>query len=799
MSDAPTLAPGWPGIEPRWTSSTKSAVGTAMGEASRVWFTASHGILNEIYFPEVDTACTRDAGFIVTAPDFLSEEKRHCRHAVEWLAPGVPAFRFRNTCTLGRYLIEKRICTSPEYDVVLQQVRFTPLVGTLADYRLTLLLSPHLGNHGAGNTGWVGQQKGDGILYAQRERYALAVASSVDWARRTAGFAGPDDAWHDLQRHGRLTRLFDRAENGNVALAGEIDLVGCGGEFVLAIGFGGDPDTAALHARASLAELYDDVERRYEAPWQRWQKSLVPLDEPVGAVGPNLYRASAAVMKSHMSMNCDGGAIASLSIPWGASVGDGNLGGYHLVWPRDMVETAGGLLATGAHEDMRAMLRFLSVTQEQDGHWPQNMWLNGTSYWSGLQLDETAFPILLVDLALRENAAGTGGPGAWWDMVHRAAEYVVMHGPATDQDRWEEDAGYSPFTLAVAIAGLLAAADLADQAGEAALGVWFRDTADDWNASIEEWTYAAGTPLADRCGVAGYYVRIGSRDPAESPPLGVVGLKNRGADLTRIPASEMVSGDALALVRFGLRDALDPKMVDTVRVIDAMLLTETRNGPTWRRYNEDGYGEHEDGSPFDGTGIGRGWPLLAGERAHYELAAGRIAEAERLAATMRRQAGSEGFLPEQVWDAPDIPDLELYNGRPAGSAMPLVWAHAEYVKLLRSLRDGRVFDRPPQPAARYLDRVNVPRVSAWSFAHSRPTMAAGRRLRIDVPRPAIIRWTTDAWTTWTDTPTSPMAPGAASAELETTSLGAGRAVDFTFNWTETGTWEGRNFTIMAAG
>ena len=797
MTETGRPAPGWPGIEPRWTSSTKSAVGTAMGEASRVWFTASHGILNEIYFPEVDTACLRDAGFIVTAADFLSEEKRHCAHAVEWLAPGIPAFRFRNTCNLGRYVIEKRICTSPEYDVVLQHVRFTPLIGTLADYTLTLLLSPHLGNHGAGNTGWLGQQKGQDVFLAQRDRYALAAASTADWVRRTAGFAGPEDAWHDLQDNGRLTRIYDRAENGNIALAGEIDLVGCGGEFVIAIGFGGDPETAALHARAALADPYDDVERRYAAPWHTWQDGLVALDEPPDSAGLPLYRSSAAVMKSHMSMNCDGGSIASLSVPWGSSKGDGDLGGYHLVWPRDMVETASGLLAIGAHEDMRAMLRFLAVTQEQDGHWPQNMWLNGTAYWNGIQLDETAFPILLVDLAVREGAAGTRGAATWWDMVRRAAVYVAMHGPRTGQDRWEEDGGYSPFTLAVAISGLLAAADLAVGFNEPALAAWLRDTADDWNSSIEKWTYAAGTPLADRCGVTGYYVRIGSAD-AVAPPLGMVDLKNRGTDRTKIAAADMVSVDALALVRFGLRDAHDPRILDTIRVIDALLLTETPNGPTWHRYNEDGYGEHEDGSPFDGTGIGRGWPLLAGERAHYEIAAGNEAFALRLAAAMRRQAGLGGFLPEQVWDAPDIPELELYNGSPSGSAMPLVWAHAEYAKLLHSLKDGRIFDQPPQTAARYLSQVNRPRISAWSFAHQPPTMVAGRTLRLDLPRPATIRWTADAWVTSTDTATATIAPGAHAADIATAGLGPARTVEFTFLWKDSGRWEGRNFQISVA-
>ncbi|TGV96463.1 glucan 1,4-alpha-glucosidase, partial [Mesorhizobium sp. M2D.F.Ca.ET.145.01.1.1] len=125
------------------------------------------------------------------------------------------------------------------------------------------------------------------------------------------------------------------------------------------------------------------------------------------------------------------------------------------------------------------------------------------------------------------------------------------------------------------------------------------------------------------------------------------------------------------------------------------------------RYNSDGYGEHEDGAPFDGTGQGRPWPLLAGERAHYELAAGRKDEAASLLDALERSAGPGGLLPEQVWDGADIPERELLHGKPSGSAMPLVWAHSEHIKLLRSLRDGAVFDMPPQGVKRYIENKTI--------------------------------------------------------------------------------------------
>lgn len=799
MSDtiASSYAPGWPGIEARWTSAAKSGVGTALGDGSRVWFTTSHGILNEIYYPEIDTACLRDAGLLVTGPDgFFSEEKRDCTHAVESIVPGVPAIIMRNSCVHGNYEIEKRICTSPDYDAVLQNIRFTPHHGSLGDYRVTLLLSPHLGNHGMGNTGWIGTHKGDPILFASRDPFVLAVACTAPMVNRTATFSGSQDAYQDVRANGKITRVYERAENGNIALACELDLSECDGECTIAISISSEAHTAAIHARAALYDTYEINERRYVKAWKKWQDELLPLDEPSSESKPHLYRSSTAVMKTHMSMNCDGGAIASLSVPWGNTKGDGDLGGYHLVWPRDMVETAGGLLAAGAHHEMRSMLRFLAVTQERNGCWPQNMWLSGASYWNGMQLDETAFPILLVDHARRENALTDNTLEQSWPMVRRAATYVVMHGPTTEQDRWEENGGYAPFSMAVAIAALLCAADLADIAEESEFAKLLRDTADAWNDSIEHFTYARGTSLAREHGVDGYYVRIGSSafEDIANPTGGVMQVKNRSGGESSIDRAALVSVDALALVRFGLRSAHDPRIRNTIQVIDAMLKCETNTGPTWLRYNEDGYGEHEDGRAYDGTGIGRGWPLLAGERAHYEIAAGNIEGAQLLASVMRAQANAGALLPEQVWNASDIPELELFNGEATGSAMPLVWAHSEYVKVLRSLREGRVFDCPPQTGARYVVGSNTPRVAVWRLDARIAELVVGRVLRLDFEKAVVVRWSVDEWHTTTDSVAIQVRPGLWVVELATAGASIGTVVRFTAR-SEDG-WAGEDFSLI---
>ena len=264
-------------------------------------------------------------------------------------------------------------------------------------------------------------------------------------------------------------------------------------------------------------------------------------------------------------------------------------------------------------------------------------------------------------------------------MVRRAAAFIVRNGPVTQEDRWKEDPGYSPFTLAVEIAALLTAARLAELNGEPAIASYLRETADAWNTSIERWTYVQNTDLAQQVGVEGYYVRIAPPKAAKasSPAAGFVPIKNRPQGQSQEPASQIVSPDALALVRFGLRAADDPRILNTVKVIDALLKVDTPFGPAWHRYNDDGYGEHEDGSPFDGTGVGRAWPLLTGDRAHYELAGRHFDEANRLMEVLKSFSNDGGLIPEQVWDSPDVPEKELFFGQPSGSAMPLVWAHAE--------------------------------------------------------------------------------------------------------------------------
>jgi glucoamylase len=765
-----------------------------------VWFTIGQGVLNEVYYPDVDHACVRDIQFLTSdGKDFFSEERKDTNSEIAYLAAGAPAFKLVNTCGKGRYRIEKEILTDPHRDVVLQQVRFIPLQYSLSHYHLFALLSPHLENHGSDNTAFIDDYKGVPMLFAERESTALALASSAPWLMRSVGYVGVSDGWQDIHDHKQMAWTYTRAENGNVALTGEVDLQSCRGEFLLALGFGGTPAEAAHRARASIINGFSLAKSVYVSQWQAWQRNL-PFFSNLRDNEAHLPLVSSCVLRAHEAKSLPGALISSLSIPWGFAKGDDDLGGYRLVWPRDLVEAAGALLALGAKEDVHRILRYLRTTQEAEGHWPQNMHIDGSKYWHGVQLDETAFPILLVDLARRNEALESDDLVQLWPMVKKAAGFIIRTGPAAGVERCDEEAAYSPFTLAVEIASLLAAADVADTSGQAELAAYFRQTADCWNSNIERWTYMKDTELARRLDIEGYYARFVPSDlnanAAAAPQFD--SIEHHVPDYLKAPLAHMISSDFLALVRLGLRMPDDPRIANTVKAVDVLLRVETPTGPMWRRFNNDTYGEHEDGSPFDGSGRGRLWPLLVGERAHYELAAGRRREAERLLNVLEQCANAGGMIPEQVWDGPDAPERGLFFGKPTGAATPLVCAHAEYLKLLRSLRDNRIFDLPVQTVHRYLIAQTSSAFVSWRMDHHIRKTPQGKALRVELPAPAVIHCSSDHWNSTTDIITRDTGIGIWLGDLPTAHLPPNATVHFTFYWIDSKQWEGKDFQVIIA-
>lgn len=786
MEITKTNAPGAPGDKAKWTFSGKSGIGKAINAASEIVFTLGQGIVNEVYFPREDIACLRDMGFLVAdGKEFFSEEKRDTHHEVKMIKDGIPAYYIKNTCIEKKYDITKEIVADPLRNTLLQNVVFSS--DEKSSYKLFVLLAPHLNNQGGDNTGWVGEYKGIPMLFAQSNGLSLALACSSEWLKCSAGYVGTSDGWTDLNQHKNMTWEYGSAEHGNIALTGEID-ISQKGDFVLALGFGRTPSEAGNCARSSLLEGFESAKKRYVEEWEKWLQGLLDIK------GKNL-KVSAAVLRMNEAKTFPGGIIASLSIPWGEAKGDNDIGGYHLVWPRDLVESAGGFIALQTKDDTLRIVNYLMSTQKADGSWPQNMWLAGDPHWKGIQLDQTALPLLLLNKCYQHNTVDKERMARYWPIIKKAISYLIINGPYTQQDRWEEEKGFSPFTIAAEIAGLLGAADLADANHEEEIANYCRETADYWNDNIEIWTYVTGTSLAKETGVEGYYIRINPYYTLPASELGdrYINLKNHKDDEGRTLLNELICVDALALVRFGLRSAEDPKILNTIKVIDAKLKVETPNGPCWHRYNNDGYGEDCDGNPYTGAGIGRAWPLLTGERAHYEIAAGNIEEAKNLLKAMDAFMNN-GLLPEQIWDTNDIPEKNLFFGRPSGSAMPLTWAHAEYVKLCASIEDKKVFDMPFQTQERYLKQKTVSLYTIWRFNNQCKTTSIHKKLRFQVMAEAEIHWSDDDWQTKKETLSKDIGLGVFTADIQIENKNCKQIV-FTFFWKEASQWENKNFVV----
>ncbi|WP_049871027.1 glycoside hydrolase family 15 protein [Sideroxydans lithotrophicus] len=774
-------APGSPGIAPTWCSSAKEIVGCSLG-ASRVWFTIGGGIINEVFYPRVDIPQIRDLGFIVADDQgFWVEVKRMDSHKLVWAAQGVPALEVVHQHE--RFTLTLRIAPDRQRDVLLIDVRLEGESGL----RPYALLAPHLGGSGHDNQAEVGSYRNHRVLWAEQGPYGLALAAADGrqrdaWFRAGAGYVGASDGWQDFSRHGRMEWQYPRAGPGNVSLMGELPR-----QATLALGFAGSRESAATLAISALKRPFEEPWQQLLGDWSAWHHRCVEQREFQHEIPDPLrdqFYTSAMVLRVHQDKIHLGAMVASLSVPWGNTRDE--RGGYHLVWPRDLVESAGALLALGAEDEARDILRYLIATQHADGHWYQNQWLGGKPYWQGVQLDEVAFPVLLA-ARLAERGALQGIEVA--DMVKRAIGFIARTGPISQQDRWEEDTGINAFTLSVCISALVAGAEWLD----AEPREFVLDLADYWNAHVEDWTVVYDTELARRIGVRGYYIRNAptERDINPRALLDVLPIKNRSAE-TVLSAAEQVGIDFLQLVRFGLRQAHDPLIVDSLRVIDELLKVVTPSGPSWHRYNGDGYGEHNDGEPFDGVGQGRAWPLLTGERGHYELAAGK--DPLFYLEAMVAMSGNGGMIPEQVWDSDPIPAKGLYPGRPSGSAMPLVWAHAEYIKLLISRQLGHPFDRPAAAWQRYHGVRPAIRHAIWSSQHQIRKIGSGQALFIMVYEPSIIHWSANGWQSAQDTPTRDTGLGLHFAELGTLAVHPGR-IDFTIQRVDTGEWLGHNCIV----
>jgi len=785
-------ATGGPGIPPRWTYSAKDVVGTAYSVSSRVWYTVSGGVLSEVYYPTLDRPQIRDLQFVVTDGEtFFHDAHRNLRSSAEYLGEHGLGVRIINADPAGRYQLVMEVISDPHQPCVLIDTRLEGDPDQLRRLHVYALLAPHLEVGGWGNNGNVATIAGREFLTAHKGETWLALAASVPFVRRSCGYVGTTDGWQDLARNFKLDSEFAAANDGNIALIGEIEL-DHGYHFTLGLSFGHTLHRAVTTLFQSLGTPFTEHRERFLEQWDRVCRHLYPLERVSGDEG-RLYRRSRELLLAHEDKNYPGALVASLSIPWGENKGDEDLGGYHLVWTRDMVNSATGLLAAGDLATPLRALIYLACTQQADGGFPQNFWVDGEPYWKGIQLDEVAFPIIL---AWRLRGAGALADFDPYPMVRAAARYLIAHGCVTPQERWEENSGLSPSTLASNIAALVCASAFAAERGDEATARYLAEYADFIESHVEAWTVTSNGVLVP--GIKRHYVRINPAEvnaemPDEDPDHGVVAIRNRlpGARTEFAPA-EIVDAGFLELVRYGIRKPGDALVEDSLRVIDATLRTDFPAGPCWRRYNFDGYGQRDDGSAYDQWGRGRPWPLLTGERGHYELAAGRGAEIYLRA--MESFATATRLLPEQIWDQPDIAEKLMHYGKPTGAAMPLMWAHAEYIKLLRSGADGQVFDLIPEVAVRYLQVRQRLSLEVWKRNRKIGSVAAGTTLRIQATESFMLHWSKDEWNHVSDTRAQPTSIGIYFVDIEIAQ--ADRApVRFTLLWSDDGRWEGRDYAV----
>jgi glucoamylase len=739
-------APGAPGSSPTWTSSAKDMVSTALG-SSRIWATFGYGIVNEVYWPSTGEPQLRDLGFIIKGPKGWTDVKRAQRYLMTMPRGCVPLPKMIHEG--DGYRLELEFLTHPLRDTLL--IRYA-LEGD--DVSLYAILAPHMGGDRTNNHAWAADD-----LTARKGGVALCLRAAGGFSRTSAGYVGVSDGWQDFDRNGEMTWTYGQASNGNVALTGELTAP----SGTLALSFAETLAGARTLARSSLADDYDATRDMFVDRWREWSGQLVlPYTTPELRHEAEL---SAMVLKIHDDRTYGGAMVASLSVPWGQSHDD--LGGYHLVWTRDMVECALAMVATGQVGDAARVLAYLIGTQAADGGWAQNYFPDGRGYWTGNQLDEVALPVLLA--VKLKSIGGLVVSKPVEDMIHRAVGYIVRNGPMTDQDRWEENSGASPFTLALAITALVGAAPFfSTDEREYLLAL-----ADCWNERIEHWTYVQGGPYCAEYGIDGYYLRIGPEAVAGGL-AGTVQVRNTRGE--PVAADTLLGLEFLYLVRTGLRRADDPRIVATVALVDRLLKVDTPSGPGYRRYNGDGYGEHEDGSPYDGIGIGRLWPLLTGERGHYAMACGE--DVRPYLDAMVRMSGKGGLLPEQVWDSDPVPARGLYPGKPSGSAMPLVWAHAEFLKLLAGEATGR--------AAELLDVVETrwggkaPAAAAWFWRSTSRfrTMPPGRNIVFEDASGFTLSYAVDGGTE-TSVNSSPLHFGLNAVSLPAASLAGAASLTVT--------------------
>lgn len=728
---AQTNAPGAPGKDSQWPSAGKQAVGTSNTLESKVWFTLQGGMLTEVFYPRVDTANVNMLQFVVVDPATkkVETERDDTIHEIKPIKNNSLRFQQINRAKSGKWKITKTYVTDPARNTVLVQVLFDTDDKNLGLY---LYYDPSLNNSGRHDTAW----NEDEVLLAGEKDIFSALRISPDASvsesekdlpvpQISNGFFEVSDGIGDLRANGAMTATYQRAENGNVTQLMEIvtprvrktfDGTATGAysqSFRIALSFGATVEEAKSSGLQSLSTPFADVAAEYDKGWADYVGRLPKVE----AKYQNQFNMSAMVLKSFEDKTVRGGNVASLSTPWGGgNNGNETTTGYHLVWSRDLYQVATAFMAIGDRDSALRALNFLfKFQQREDGSFPQISWLDGRTVGDSIQMDEVSYPIILAYQLGRNDRL------TYQNNIRKSAEYIVRNGPFTQQERWEEEAGYSPSTIAAQIAALVCAAEIARVNFDLTNARQWLAVADNWQKNVENWTATRNGPYGD----GNYYLRLSQK-----------GLPNSGQKLELGNGAgthderAIVDAGFLELVRLGIKAPNDPLIVKSLRVIDQKIRVSTPNGETFYRYNFDGYGDTYDGKRWnwDATWRGNGhpWPLLAGERGQYELALATfsslgtkskpvapnallMAKARSRLDAMLAFSNDGLMIPEQIWeksvipksvDLGFIPPLKLGEGN--GSATPLAWSMAQFIRLAMNLQKGRNLETPEVVYQRYV-------------------------------------------------------------------------------------------------
>jgi len=799
VARAAAIAPGAPGAASYFDLARKDCVGTATGTGSKVWYTVADGVLSDVYEPTIDNTNVSTLQYVVTDGSTFSDmQTRDMTYTVAADPTGMSCTVTSTDAKHGFRLVTTYI-TDPASDTVLMHTTLADTPGSttsLASLHLYARLDAHVNGNGGGgtenagaNTGVVDTSAGSSVPvisstntvtdavnrdYAVPTYMALAATSDQE---ASVGYEGTaSDGLTQLDATDTLTS-YTSAPDGHIVATEDVT-PGSGHEVTLALGFGRSQAQSVSVARTSVSHSFVLTAAKYLLGWAIYDAGL---KRPAGQASlDRYYYLSANVLKASEDKTYPGAIVASLASPWGQSVPAGTIsngepsyfGSYREVFARDLYEIFTGLMADGDVATARAATLFLFDKQQlASGAMPRNSLLNGEAApdTGGLQLDETAYPILMAQ------ESGLGGDTALWhDHIRPAADFLVANGPSDGVERWEEQTGYSPSTIAAEIAGLTAASAIAASHGDTARAHLYQATADDFQRNIKSWTVTTTGPDGPA-----YFVRLsktGDPNAAITYSLG-----NGGPTLDQ---RSVLDGGFQELVRLGELPITDPDIQASLAIIDKNISVSTPSGTGYYRYGDsaadgsaDGYGDcyqpSQDSCPTPGapwppkdSGTGHLWPVLSGERAESDLAEGNTSGAKSLLQAMINFSSGVGLVPEQAWEDPDLaaspygsdPDtasIGFTDGKAAGSASPLSWAQAQELRLIASLGAGHNVDTPAVTTARYI------------------TNGAPGSLPVTITAPAAGATLTTATTTVTGTTT----PGSAvSIEAADTTTGEAATV-----------------------